>query len=107
MQAATSVADVYDKLATQIGSEFGEDCLLMVAAFDQGAAGDTMKMRNMLQDLANKSSEGVRTIRSIWFLQKNGKITPGEFDRALSFLAIGTITQNPKDFGVNAEALTL
>ncbi len=30
-----------------------------------------------------------------------------EFDRALSFLAIGTIAQNPKDFGVNAEALKL
>lgn len=107
MQAAASVADVYDKLATQIGSELGDDALLMVAAFDQGAAGDTMKMRNMLQDLANKSTEGVRTIRSIWFLQKNGKITQGEFDRALNFLAIGTITQNPKEFGVNAEALTL
>lgn len=107
MQAAASVADVYDKLATQIGSELGDDALLMVAAFDQGAAGDTMKMRNMLQDLANKSNEGVRTIRSIWFLQKNGKITQGEFDRALNFLAIGTITQNPKEFGVNAEALTL
>ncbi len=107
MQAANSVADVYDKLATQIGNEFGEDSLLMVAAFDQGAAGDTMKMRNMLQDLANKSSEGVRAIRSIWFLEKNGKITQSEFDRALNFLAIGTITQNPKDFGVNAEALML
>ena len=107
MQAAASVADVYDKLATQIGSELGDDALLMVAAYDQGAAGDTMKMRNMLQDLANKSNEGVRTIRSIWFLQKNGKITQGEFDRALNFLAIGTITQNPKEFGVNAEALML
>ncbi len=107
MQAAQSVADVYDKLATQIGSELGEDSLLMVAAYDQGAAGDTMKMRNMLQDLANKSSEGVRAIRSIWFLEKNGKISQGEYDRALNFLAIGTITQNPKDFGVNAEALML
>ena len=107
MQAAQSVADVYDKLATQIGSEFSDDALLMVAAFDQGEAGDTMKMRNMLQDLATKSNEGVRTIRTIWWLEKNGKITPAEFDRALNFLAIGTITQNPKDFGVNAEALTL
>ena len=107
MQAAESVADVYYKLSTQIGSEFGEDSLLMVAAFDQGVAGDTMKMRNMLQDLATKSTEGARTIRTIWFLQKNGKISQSEFDRALNFLAIGTITQNPKEFGVKAEALML
>lgn len=107
VQAAASVAEIYDKLATQIGSELADDSLLMVAAYDQGAAGDNMKLRNMLQDLANKSPDSARAIRSIWFLEKNGKITPGEFERALTFLAIGTITQNPKDFGVNAEALTL
>jgi hypothetical protein len=107
IQAAQSMADVLDKLSIQLGNEFAEDCLLTIAAFDQGAAGDTMKMRNMLQDLANKSTESSRTIRTIWFLQKQGKITPSEFDRAIAFLAIGTITQNPKDFGVNAEALNL
>jgi pSer/pThr/pTyr-binding forkhead associated (FHA) protein len=107
LQAAGSMADVLDKLNTQIGSELADDSLLMIAAYDQGAAGDFLRMRNMLQDLATKFPESSRTIRSIWFLEKNGKITGAEFDRALTFLAIGTITQNPKDFGVNAEALTL
>ncbi len=107
MQAAQGIADVYDKLGTQIGSEFADETLLMVAAYDQGAAGDFMKLRNMLQDLANKSPESARAIRTIWFLEKNGKITSAEFDYALNFLAIGTITQNPKDFGVNVEALNL
>ncbi len=107
VQTAQSMADILDKLGTQIGNELAEDSLLMIAAYDQGAAGDTMKMRNMLQDLSNKFPESSRAIRTIWFLQKQGKITQSEFDRALSFLAIGTITQNPKDFGVNAEALSL
>src|SRR5688572_384834 len=107
VQAAQGMADVLDKLSVQLGNEFGEDSLLIIAAYGQGAAGDTMKMRNMLQDLANKFPESSRAIRTIWFLQKNGKITQSEFDSALSFLAIGTISQNPKEFGVNAEALTL
>jgi hypothetical protein len=107
LQAAVSMADVLDKLNTQIGSELADDSLLMIAAFDQGVAGDFLRMRNMLQDLATKFPESSRAIRSIWFLEKNGKLSSGEFDRALTFLAIGTITQNPKDFGVNAEALTL
>jgi hypothetical protein len=98
---------VLDKLATQIGNELGEDCVLMMAAYDQGAAGDFLKMRNMLQDLATKSSESSRTIRTIWFLNKAGKITPAEFDMAINFLAIGAIAQNPKDFGVKAEPLNL
>jgi hypothetical protein len=66
-----------------------------------------MRLRNTLQDLANKFPESSRAIRSIWFLQKQGKITDAEFDFALKFLAIGTITQNPRDFGVSAEQLTL
>ena len=107
VQTATALAEVYDKLGTHIGNEFAEDSLLMVAAYDQGAAGDTMKLRNMLQDLANKTQESTRTIRTIWFLEKNNKITSAEFDRALNFLAIGTVTQNPKEFGVNAEPLVL
>ncbi len=107
VQTAAGIAEVYDKLGTHIGNEFAEDSLLMVAAYDQGAAGDTMKLRNMLQDLANKTQESTRTIRTIWFLEKNNKITSAEFDRALNFLAIGTVTQNPKEFGVNAEALNL
>ena len=107
MAAATSMADVLDKLTIQLGNEFPDDCLLAMAAYNQGVAGDTMKMRNMLQDLANKSNETARTIRTIWFLQKEGKITSAEFDFALHFLAAGTIAQNPKEFGVNAEALDI
>ena len=104
---AATVADVLDKLTIQLGNELADDCLLMIAAYDQGAAGETMKMRNMLQDLATKSSESSRTIRTIWFLQKEGKISQAQFDFALHFLAAGTIAQNPKEFGVNAEALDL
>ena len=107
MAAATSMADVLDKLTIQLGNEFPDDCLLTMAAYDQGVAGETMKLRNILQDLANKSNETARTVRTIWFLQKEGKITQAEFDFALHFLAAGTIAQNPKEFGVNAETLDL
>ena len=105
-KTAQSMAGTLDKLRTQIGSELGEDTLLMIAAYDQGEAGDFMKMRNMLQELANKFPDSSRSIRTIWFLQQNGKITQSEFDSAVTFLAVGTISQNPNAFGVNAEAIT-
>jgi hypothetical protein len=107
LQTAQGMADIFDKLGTQVGSELANDSLLMVAAYDQGAAGDFMKMRNMLQDIATKFPESSRSIRTIWFLHKQGKITDSEYDFALRFLAVGTIMQNPKDFGVNTEALQL
>lgn len=107
LQTAQGMMEVLDKLSIQLGHELADDSLLIIAAYGQGAAGDTMKMRNMLQDLANKFPESSRVIRTIWFLEKQKKITPAEFDAALTFLAVGTITQNPKDFGVSAEALAL
>jgi hypothetical protein len=107
LQTAQEMADTLDKLSTQIGSELANDSLLMIAAYDQGAGGDFMKMRNMLQNIATKSTESSREIRTIWFLHKNGKITDSEYNFAVQFLAIGAITQNPKDFGVNTEALVL
>jgi len=106
LQTAQSMADIFEKLQTQIGSERSDDSLMMVAAFDQGQAGDFQRLRNTLQDLSTKFPESSRAIRSIWFLQKQNKITDAEFDFALRFLAIGTITQSPKDFGVNADPLT-
>lgn len=107
LQTAQAIAPVLEKLRTPIGCELYDDCLMMIAAYDQGEKGDFMRLRNTLQDLATKFPESSRVIRSIWFLQKQGKITDSEFDFALKFLAIGTITQNPKDFGVKAEPLTL
>lgn len=107
VQAASSMADVLDKLGTQIGNELADDSLLTIAAYDQGASGEFLKMRNQLQELANKYPDSSRQIRTIWFLKEKNQITESEFDRALTFLAIGIITQNPKDFGVNAEALLL
>jgi hypothetical protein len=105
LQTAQSMSEVLDKLSTQVGSELADDSLLVIAAFDQGTAGEFLKMRNMLQQLSNQFPESSRTIRTIWFLHKNGKISETQFEFALRFLAIGTITQNPKDFNVNAEEL--
>jgi hypothetical protein len=107
LQTAQSMADVLDKLHTQIGDELSDDCLLMIAAFDQGQRGDFMGLRNMLQDIATKFPESPRSIRSIWFLQKQNKISSTEFDFAIQFIAIGTISQSPKDFGIAAEPLAL
>jgi pSer/pThr/pTyr-binding forkhead associated (FHA) protein len=107
LQTAKGMADVLYKLGVSVGSERADDALVVIAIYEQGAAGDFLKMRNMLQDLANKSPESSRAIRTIWFLQKNGKISQAEYENALNFLAIGTIAQNPKDFGVNADPLGL
>lgn len=104
LQTAQGLVGAFDKTLIHIGNELADDALLMVAVSDRS---EVLPFRNMLQQLSNEFPESSRTIRTIWFLKQKGKITDAEYDFALRFLAIGTITQNPKDFNVNAEELKL
>ncbi len=105
LQTAQSMAQILDELSRNIGDERSDDALLVIAAYEQGASGNSLGLRNKLQGLVNESPSSSRQIRSIWFLRKNNHITEAEYEAALRFLAIGTVTQNPKEFGVNAEAI--
>ncbi len=105
LQTAQSIAQILDELSRNIGDERSDDALLVIAAYEQGASGNSLGLRNKLQGLVNESPSSSRQIRSIWFLRKNNHITEAEYEAALRFLAIGTVTQNPKEFGVNAEAI--
>lgn len=105
---ARQMSEILDKLNIQIGDETSDDSLIIIAAYDQGIAGEYLKMRNKLERLAaNNPNVSSRNVRTIWFLRDQKSITPEEFERALRFLAIGAITQNPKLFSVNAQVLNL
>lgn len=108
LTTAQSMIEVLDKLDIQLGGEFADDGLITIAAYQQGVADEFLKMRNTIEKLApDNPNVTSRQIRTIWFLRDKGKISGAEFEFALRFLAIGTITQNPKAFGVNAEELSL
>jgi len=80
---------------------------LIIAAYERGAAGKPRSLQSTLEALSkNAQNVSPREIRTIWFLRGKDKITEAEFNFALQFIAIGAITQNPKDFNVNAEAVT-
>ena len=104
---AQSMLDTLDNLSIVLGNELADDNLLVMAAFDQGVAGENLKMRDKVAGLTKKfPNKSSREIRTIWFLKDNGEITDAQFEFALRFLAIGTIAQNPKDFNVQAEAIS-
>lgn len=107
LETAKSMVDIYAKLRAANPDELASEALLMVAAYEQGAAGKTTQMRDLVEKLSKKEDASSRTIKSIWYLEDSGNLSTQDFDRALTFLAVGTITQNPKDFGVNLDALLL
>lgn len=106
LQTAQSMSEILSTLRTTIGDEFPDDVLLIIAAYEQGEAGKTLAMRDTVANLTNKfPNVSSRTVRSIWFLRENGKVSDSEFNFALKFLAIGIIMQNPKAFNVQSEAV--
>jgi predicted component of type VI protein secretion system len=104
---AAAAREIMDSLAS-INQTFGGDsadaCILIVAAYSSNTSGESLQTT---AGVLTKNFQHVspRTIRSLWFFKENGKLNDAQFDFALRFLAIGTITQNPKDFNVQAEAL--
>ena len=108
LSTARAMAEVLDNLNIQIGDELADESLVTIAAYQQGVSGKFLKMRNTMRKLSDENpNASSRQIRSIWFLRDKGKLSNADFEFALRFLAIGTITQNPKAFGVNGEALKL
>ncbi len=106
VETAKTMVGVLDKLNRSIGVETADEALLVIAAYNQGVEDKFLQLRNQAEALT-KTSQGVtaRQVRTIWFLYEKKKLTDAEFELALRFLAIGTITQKPTDFSVNAEAL--
>lgn len=102
---ANEMATVLSDLKQVLGDELYDDCLLIIAAYDQGKAGNLREMRDMVAKLSDQTTTSSRIIRTIWYLHDNGKITDAQYERALRFVAIGTIAQNPPDFDVNSEAM--
>lgn len=105
-QTAQAMLETLSNLRASLGNELADDNLLIIAAYNQGAAGQNLAMRDTVAGLANKfPNVSSRTVRTIWFLKENGQLTDAQFDFALRFLAIGIITQNPKEFNVQAESV--
>lgn len=107
LETAKQMLPVLSGLRISLANNLADDNLMIIAAFEQGKAGKFRDLRNILEALAKKNpGVNVREIRSIWFLKEQNKLTDAEFEFALRFLAIGTISQNPKEFNVNAEPIT-
>ncbi|NNE66503.1 MAG: FHA domain-containing protein [Pyrinomonadaceae bacterium] len=102
---AREMSEILDRLTIVLGNELADDAILVIAAYDEGKAGNTLRMRDRLANLTRKNpTASPREVRTVWFLREKGQISQAQYDFALDFLAVGTIAQNPKEFGVNSEA---
>lgn len=106
LEVAKTMLPVLGELKATLANNLADDNLLIIAGYDRGAAGKPRALQSIIEALGKTTDNAsAREIRTIWFLKDKGKITDAEFEFALRFLAIGTISQNPSNFNVNAEAV--
>jgi hypothetical protein len=99
-QTAAAISEDFGKLSRVLGTELANDCLIVVAALEEG--GSTLAMRDKLQNLTAKTPNvSPAIVRTVWFLKENGNLSNSAFDFVLRFLAIGTIRENPREFGLD------
>ena len=106
LAVANQMLPILSDLKVTLDNKLADDNLLIIAAYDRGAANQPRSLQSALEALSKQTQNvSPREIRTIWFLKEKGKITDAEYNFALQFIAIGAIMQNPKDFNVNADAV--
>lgn len=110
---AKSMLPYLGDLRISLGNSLSDDCLLIMADYLRrerkgSGGGGGPSLQSILEGIPRSKIGGAdpREIRTIWFLRKNNKISEESYQFALTFLAIGSIMQNPSDFGVNSEPVT-
>jgi pSer/pThr/pTyr-binding forkhead associated (FHA) protein len=101
---ATSLAPSLSSYTVTIGGGSANDYLLLLSAHEQGI--EPGKVDEILGRLSTKLNEPVQSIRTFWKLREHDEINQATYDFIIRFIALGTIAQSPKDFGVNVDAVT-
>ncbi len=105
---AQTMLPTLTELKGTLDNKLADDNLLIIAGYERSQSGKNAPLQNVIEGLSKSSqTENIapREIRTIWFLKKKDKISDAEYNFALQFLAIGIISQNPKDFNVAAEPI--
>lgn len=95
---ATAMAPDLQKYSLVLGNELANDNLLALAAYAEGNPPNAM--RDRVANLTLKPGATAATVRTVWFLHENGKLSEPAFDFAVRFIAAGTLLQNPAAFNL-------
>jgi hypothetical protein len=90
-------------LSKTMGKIDADSSLLVLAAHTEGAG--TKRNHPLLSKVRKLRSPFFE--RNVWELRERGLLSERAYDFVISFLACGVIAQNPRGFGVDAEALSL
>ena len=101
--AARSILPELLGLHATFGTEDADSSLILIAAYKMGGGG---KKSHPLLPVLRRIANNPLTQRNVWFLRENGGLGDEPYDFVIKVLALGVISQSPRQFGIAAEPLT-
>lgn len=101
-QAAKSSLPVLASLNKTFGSNEGDSCLILIAAFREGAG--TRRSHPLLKRI-NQVVTNPLTERNVWYLNQQGILSAHAYELVIDTIAFGVIVRNPRQFGLEKEPL--
>jgi hypothetical protein len=102
--AARTLLPELAKLSRTLGGVGADSNLIVLAAYTEGVG---TKRSHPLLSRIRQSVNRPLAERNVWYLHERGIINERAYGFVISFLACGIIAQDPRRFGVDAEALSL
>ncbi len=84
------------------GSNDGDSCLILIAAFQEGPG--TKRSHPLLRRI-NQVVTNPMTERNVWYLNEQNTLSAAAYALVLDTIAFGVITRNPREFGFENEPL--
>lgn len=101
----TAAAKALPALATlnkTFGSNDGDSCLILIAAFQEGPG--TRRSHPLLRRMSDVVSNPL-TERNIWYLNEQKILSADAYALAIDTIAFGVITRNPREFGLENQTV--
>jgi hypothetical protein len=99
-QSTQQMLPTLGRLREKLDNELANDCLLIVAGYDDGPA-----LQTKIVAFSKRNLESPAEIRTVWYLHDHQALSNQAYDLVLRFLAIGVVAQNPHKFGIDADPL--
>ena len=102
VKAAIDAVPLLASLNKTFGSREGDSCLVLIAAFSEGAG--TRRSHPLLRRM-NRVVTNPLTQRNVWYLNEQRVLSGNAYALVIDTIAFGVITRNPRQFGFDSDPL--
>jgi hypothetical protein len=91
-----------------LGNQTGDDGLILVAAYRIGpvtSLDSTGRRSHPLLAMMRKINRGADAARTVWYFHDRKGIDQQTYDYVVGFIALGILSQHPKEFGLQVDPL--